>query len=573
MRLGFILILVFLHSVFFSHLFGQVKIVGLEEVSKKEYKLPEIKYKSVKKEAEQLYFDLLGLGYLACSVDSITRIDSLKQATVYFYLGKKYALSGFTLDSLSELALIESGKNGLFLSKKRLSLGNYQKIVETVISFYENRGYPFVSVSLRDANWSEEVLTGTLETSLNGRVKIGEINLKGDLIIDKEILSMITGVQEGTVYAQGDLDRMDSYLKSYSFIQLVKPSEYEFVNDECNVFLYLNKRNANFFNAILGVLPNDNGKINITGDAKIKLVNALNRGEQFIINWRKLLPLTQNLNLEASVPYIFKMPIGVGGTFDLYKKDTSYLDVISKVEVKYKLGQNLSFSGFFRNRNSSLLSTEKYQFVTTLPEFADIRNNEYGLAVQWQNLDFLYNPSRGWMTQLEGSVGDKKIRQNSALNEELYEGIELRSTQFYLKGEVDRFFQLYKKNVLHVGVAGGWVLNDNLFLNELFRLGGLNTLRGFDEESLFASGFVMGTLEYRFLLEEFSNLFVFGQAMYYEQSMKDTYQKDIPYSFGAGINFQTKPGIFSVSYSLGSQQGNPVLFRAAKIHFGFVNYF
>ncbi|CAG5084494.1 POTRA domain-containing protein [Parvicella tangerina] len=573
MRFGFILILFFVNFFQWSMLYGQVTFHGLEGLNPKEVKTPEVGYKSMRKGVDELYFDLIGKGFLGCSIDSIVKNDSLQQADVYVFLGKQYQLSGIELDSLSRLALVESGKVGLFQSKKKLTPRVYKRIIETILEFYENNGYPFVSVKLTGAEWSKSVLHGTLSTELNGKVKFGDINLKGNLVIDDEVLSLITGIEEGAYFDQSRLDKMDNYLKSYPFIKIVRPSEYEFVNEECNVFLYLDKRNANFFNAILGVLPNNQGEINITGDAKIKLVNALNKGEQFKINWRKLLPLTQNLNLEASIPFVFRMPVGVGGTFDLYKKDTSFLDVVSKLEVQYKLGQHLSFSGFFRNKTSNLLSTEKYQYVTQLPDFADIRNNEYGGGVQWQTLDFIYNPSRGWLTELELAVGDKKINQNAALNEELYEGLKLRSTQFYLKGNVERFMKIYRKNILRIGVSGGWVLNDNLFKNELFRLGGLNTLRGFDEESLFASGFALGTLEYRFLLEEFSNLFVFGQMMYYEQSIKDTYLKDLPYSVGAGINFQTKPGIFSVSYSLGSQQGNPLLFRSAKIHFGFVNYF
>lgn len=574
MRLSFILIGFFLHNLFsFSSSYAQVKVLGLEELPEKFYKVPEIKYGALNKDSKRIYFDLLSMGYIGCSIDSIVRVDTAKTAAVYFHHGMKYELSGIEIDSLTRNALVELGKINLYENKKKFSTQTYSRIVDYVLRYYEDTGHPFAEVCLEGADWNGVALSGTLSTTLNKRITFDQIEVKGDLEIDQKLINMITDIQAGDIYSQEKIDKVDTYLKGYPFIKIVKPTEYDFVNASCNVFMYLDKRNANFFNAILGVLPNDNGKVNITGDAKIKLVNVLNKGEQFLINWRKLLPLTQNLNLEANFPFVMRLPIGIGGKFDLYKKDTSFLDVISKLEVKYKFGQNLTFSGFFRNRTSNLLSTEKYQFVTQLPEFADIRNNEYGLAVQWQNLDFLYNPSKGWYTEIEASVGDKKINKNAALSEELYDGLNLRSTQFFLKGTVERYLQIYKKNIIKIGGTGGWVLNENLFMNELFRLGGLNTLRGFDEESIFASGFAIGTIEYRFLLEEFSNLFVFGQTMFYEQSIKDSYSQDIPYSFGAGINFQTKPGIFSVSYSLGSQQGNPVLFRAAKIHFGFVNYF
>ena len=46
-----------------------------------------------------------------------------------------------------------------------------------------------------------------------------------------------------------------------------------------------------------------------------------------------------------------------------------------------------------------------------------------------------------------------------------------------------------------------------------------------------------------------------------------------PFGFGIGVNFQTKPGIFSVSYAVGKQNGNPIDLSVAKIHFGIVNLF
>ena len=58
-----------------------------------------------------------------------------------------------------------------------------------------------------------------------------------------------------------------------------------------------------------------------------------------------------------------------------------------------------------------------------------------------------------------------------------------------------------------------------------------------------------------------------------EKKLTHEYLNDIPYGLGAGINFETKPGIFSISYALGSQQNNPLLFKTAKIHFGFINFF
>jgi hypothetical protein len=48
---------------------------------------------------------------------------------------------------------------------------------------------------------------------------------------------------------------------------------------------------------------------------------------------------------------------------------------------------------------------------------------------------------------------------------------------------------------------------------------------------------------------------------------------DKPYGFGAGFNFESAAGIFSIYYAIGKEFNNPIDFNKAKVHFGYVNYF
>ncbi|MEM9024212.1 MAG: BamA/TamA family outer membrane protein, partial [Bacteroidota bacterium] len=113
---------------------------------------------------------------------------------------------------------------------------------------------------------------------------------------------------------------------------------------------------------------------------------------------------------------------------------------------------------------------------------------------------------------------------------------------------------------------------ESLFRNELYRIGGLKTLRGFDEESIFASIYSIATVEVRYLLEQNSYAYLFWDGAYVENNSQGSAFTDRPFGFGVGVSFETKAGIFSFSYALGKQRGNPILLRAAKLHFGFVTF-
>ena len=109
--------------------------------------------------------------------------------------------------------------------------------------------------------------------------------------------------------------------------------------------------------------------------------------------------------------------------------------------------------------------------------------------------------------------------------------------------------------------------------SEALRFGGLQTLRGFDDESLRATAFGIGTAELRFLLDKNSNIMFFYNRAYYQRLVVVDRSFDRPFGFGAGITFETKAGMFALTYALGKQLDNPLLLRAAKVHFGIISTF
>jgi hemolysin activation/secretion protein len=110
-------------------------------------------------------------------------------------------------------------------------------------------------------------------------------------------------------------------------------------------------------------------------------------------------------------------------------------------------------------------------------------------------------------------------------------------------------------------------------MNELFRIGGIRTLKGFDEQSIFASRYLITTVEYRYLFQQMANLVLFWNGAYYENIARSPLISDKPYGFGAGLTMETKAGVFSLYYAMGKAFNNPLDWSKAKVHFGLVNYF
>jgi hemolysin activation/secretion protein len=134
----------------------------------------------------------------------------------------------------------------------------------------------------------------------------------------------------------------------------------------------------------------------------------------------------------------------------------------------------------------------------------------------------------------------------------LYDTVKLNSYQIRIRAAAAKYFRLGRQNrtTFKTAVNGGYFQSENTFRNELFQIGGYKLLRGFDEESQYLSRFIIGTLEFRYLVGQNSFFYVFSDGGWGRNKSQNT-DADYTYiSTGLGLSFETKVGIFQ--YCLGS---------------------
>lgn len=144
--------------------------------------------------------------------------------------------------------------------------------------------------------------------------------------------------------------------------------------------------------------------------------------------------------------------------------------------------------------------------------------------------------------------------------------------QWTAEANVQTFIQIGKKATLLNQFQGGMIQSQNLVLSDLYRVGGLKTLRGFNENNYFVSDFAVYTLEYRYFTDESSYVMLFANQGYVHNKLNNDFT-DWPIGFGTGISFSTRAGIFQFIYALGSAKDQPLNLNLSKIHFGLVSRF
>lgn len=537
--------------------------------------------------AAELLSDLRAAGYATASVDRVQeRPDSV---FFYLFLGKQYTVSALHVaDSIRPLL------DGLGWERRRrkppaLSPDALRSAQEAVLRRLEGNGYPYAAVTLGNARIDSASLELELSVERGPFIRFDTIHNVKRANISRGYLATYTGIREGRTYDQALVEAMDARLAELPFLRVTEPSRLWFSNDDkAHVEVFLEDRKVSRFDFLIGVLPNNEstGKVLVTGEAGVSLWNIFGTGKKIEVGWKRLQPKSQQLNVYFDYPYILNTPLGADVRFRLDKRDTSYLD------LNWGLGVQYLFRGSDRvrilvNNAQTFVQTADTTFVRTtgrLPDILDQSTLLTGVEAYVERLDYLYNPSRGWELGGSATAGIRKIRRNTAIQsmelgegrpspDMLYDSLGTRTAKLEVSWLVNYYLPLASRQVVKLGATGRAVYNRDLLSNELLRLGGNKLLRGFDEESILTSLYNVMTVEYRYLLDRNAYLAVFFDWAYVERRLANSFDRDFPLGFGAGLTFETKAGIFGLSYAVGRQQSNPLDFRSSKIHFGYVNIF
>ena len=196
------------------------------------------------------------------------------------------------------------------------------------------------------------------------------------------------------------------------------------------------------------------------------------------------------------------------------------------------------------------------------------RNILYGLNLRVTHVDYLYNPTRGFDLIANMAAGRRTLEPNRNIDENQMPDLDLVKTSYRITGGITGYIPIYKQFVMMLRTQAGSMLQGPHYRNEMFKIGGEGQLRGFSENELLASTYLLYTAEFRYLFGHNSDVHAFFDGGVYEQQGYYNYLFDTPFGFGVGVNVGVKSGVFYFEYALPRQMGNKISFKTGKIHFG-----
>ncbi len=528
---------------------------------------------------------LIARGYPAASVDSVWNED--QEYHIILFTGKHYALIQLSSVNIEKKALEETGFTNKNFQQKVLNVYQLQNLKEKLLRYYEKSGHPFASVYLDSIQVEDDKMFALLKADTAELYTIDSIRTYGKMQLNKIFLQKYLDIKNGSLYNSEKIKDIDKRIGNLPYVSIVQPSDITMLGSGAIINLYLKPRKSSQFNFLIGFLPSPDNKLQITGDVNLDLKNAFGGGESFLLKWQQLQIKSPRLNLGFSTPFILRSKFGFDFLFDLFKKDSSF------IQLKAQIGTQYIFSGsrlgklFIQWQNMSLLpgGIDTNQIIASkkLPLNIDVNAVNVGLHYELNSTDYRFNPKKGNEFTITTSMGLKNIKKNNDIisikdpsfnYQSLYDSVNKKLYQLRLRSNFSHYFPAGKTTVFKTTLSAGIFISPEVFRNELYQIGGYRLLRGFDEESIYASQYGVLSLEYRYLLDVNSYFFFFTDGALVKNKYREVNARNNFFSGGIGIVYETKLGLLNVAYAVGKR--NDVKFNlreSSKLHFGYISYF
>lgn len=501
--------------------------------------------KSINDETSRISGQLYRKGYLGNNITGNVKIND--STFVYsFSVGLKTKEIQIITNSITPdiRELLNITKDTLILPIETI-----EDFMNNSVASLEKRGYSLSSMQLTDYTTTHKKLTATLKVKTEKKRTLNDIVIEGYKKFPEGIRKNITRQYKGKVFNQETLQRIHNDFNALRFITQPRYPEILFKQDTTKVYIYAEKARPNSFDGFIGFASDDNNRVIFQGYVDLLLNNVLNTGEKFNLFWKSDGNKQTTFNTSLELPYIFKSPIGLKGSLRIFKQDSTFQNTVTDLNIGYYfsynsklfIGRQQTQSVDIQNLNNSSLSDYSNSFWTSTYEYTNY------------NVDDFIFPEKTTLF-IKGGTGKRDAKTGE-------------SNQYFAQLNVSHNIYLNKKNIINIKSHNFYLDSRNYIINELFRFGGINSIRGFNENSLQANLFTSIMAEYRHILSPGLYAHTITDYGYFQDKSSNTNNNLL--GLGIGIGLFTKNGLFNIIYANGSTKDQQIKLSNSIVHISF----
>ena len=495
-------------------------------------------YKTIAKAIATLSGVVQAMGYLRYTIEANTSAD-LNVALYTMHLGQQTKqLRIYVADDLKVPA-------GLRQDTVVIQFTENEVFLRSILSNVEKKGFSMAKLKLDRLVWKGSYMSADLKIELNKKRRINDIIVNGYELFSKGHLNNLKRLYRNKTFTAQTLEQLYVDVGQYRFVKQLKYPEILFTDNATKIYVYVEKAKNNTFDGFLGFTNDEKKNFVLSGYVDLALNNILNSGENLAINWRSNGTEQRTFNIGIELPYVFKSPLALKANLNIIKQDSTFQTTQTGFDIGYYLnlntkiyvGYQASESSDIRNTNTGVISDFTNEFVTTNFDFSNYKN-EVVLFPEKTNLSFKVGAGR----------------RNSKFNS---------NAQYFVNAMAKHYFYLNDKNGISVKSQSYYLKSDQYISNELYRFGGINTIRGFNDNSLQASFLTSVMTEYRYIITP--NLYIHSIIDYGIYQDKATNSANKLLGIGLGFGLLTKNGLLNLVYANGSTENQAIQLSASIV--------
>ncbi len=436
--------------------------------------------------------------------------------------------------------------DGLKNNTLEIDFDKTEQFLKNAISKFEKKGFSLAKLKLDNLRFEKNSLKADLKIDLGSKRQFSRLVIKGLEKFPEGVKRNIERNYTKKVFNQSVLEKINSDFDRLRFAKQTKYPEILFTKDSTNMYVYLQKADANNFDGFLGFGNDDKNKLQFNGYLDLNLVNILKSGETFSLFWKSDGAGQKTFNVNLELPYVFRSPIGLKTQLNIFKQDSTFQTTKTAIDLGYIIDTKSRFYVGFQNSESNALLKNNFNsiadyensYITNQFEYVDFKNDRI-LFPEKSKLNIKYG------------FGDRKSKNDS-------------QKQFFTEINLKHELYLNSKNSFNIRSQNYYLKSNNLIANELYRYGGINSIRGFNENSLQGNLFASILMEYRYSLSPSIYVHSITDYGFYKDSTTDSEGNLL--GIGLGFGLLTKNGLLNLAYANGSTKNELIKGSNSIVH-------
>ena len=485
-------------------------------------------------------------GFFTARIDSISKTN--KELIAYLDLGKKINEIIIVTKKDNTNGIIDSGIDSIKIKTREFS-----DLTNQLLEQIDRKGNSFSEITYVNPLLKNDTLFLEMKISNSSSRKIDKVITKGYEDFPKKFITKYFLIDKNTVFSKQKLNQVSALSNKLDFIKEKKAPEVLFKKDSTHLYLFLDKIGTSSFDGLVNFSSKENGKgLLLNGNLDLKLNNTFNTGEKFEIIWNKVSDEKTDFKINSYVPYVLNSKFSTTLEFYLYRQDSTFINTNFELKTDYSINQ--------KSHASILYSSEKSNYLLNISnnDLASYSNYFIGLGYELKksSTSNLYKYKNGLNLNL--TIGKRKTDTES-----------INQLKFHFSAFAN--VQINNRGYLNIKNESGLLTSKNYLFNELFRIGGANSIRGYNEQSIFTNGYSYSNIEFRYSLDTSSYLYSITDLGVYKENTTNKIKKLL--GIGAGYQFRINNNLVNLGYVISTNSSTNAKLNSSRLVVRWTSFF